>query len=467
MSETVKTVLFVTGKLAAPALEAVLSNTSWDFKPEIAVMKITVAALMTTPWIAKHLRPPPCDLILIPGLCEGDPQVITDAVGIPAEKGPKDLKDIPEYFGRRATQQDYGAYDIRILAEITNAPKLSVEEALAQAEYYRASGADIIDVGCTPGLPFPELETLVRELRDREMRVSIDTFDPGEIRRAVAAGAELVLSVNRSNLEVARDLPATVVVVPDFEGDLLETLQRNVETLQRWGVRYIIDPITDPVGFGFASSLHRYFVVRQRHPEAEILLGTLHVTELLEADTTGLNALLVGFCQELGIRYILTTEVIPWARGCVREIDIARRMMHYAVRRGMFPKHLDSRLVTTKDPKITAYTEGELRALQAQITDPNFRIYTDGETIYVFNAERFVKGTDIQQIFGQLGVEEANHAFYLGKELQKAKIAIQLGKTYRQEGQLSWGYLTPPEDERKEHVKLTQPFTARTKGPDR
>jgi dihydropteroate synthase-like protein len=455
-------VLFVTGKLAAPALEAVLSNTQWDFEPEIAVMKITVAALMTTPWIAKQLRPPPCDLILIPGLCEGDPQVISEALGIPAQKGPKDLKDIPEYFGRRAIQEDYGAYDIQILAEINNAPKLSVDEIIAQAEYYRASGADVIDVGCTPGLPFPELETVVRELRDRGIRVSIDTFDPDEIRRAVSAGAELVLNVNRSNLEVAKDLPATVVVIPDF-GEGLESLERNIETLQRWTARYIIDPITDPVGFGLASSLYRYYVVRQRHPESEILMGMSNVTELLEADTTGVNALLIGFCQELGIRYVLTTEVTPWARGCVREIDIARRMMHYAIRHQTLPKHLDSRLVTTKDPKITVYTEAELRALQAQITDPNFRIYTDGETIYVFNAERFVKGTDIQEIFGQLGVDEATHAFYLGKELQKAKLAIQLGKTYRQEGQLSWGYLTPPEDERKEHVKLTKTLAARTK----
>jgi hypothetical protein len=38
----------------------------------------------------------------------------------------------------------------------------------------------------------------------------------------------------------------------------------------------------------------------------------------------------------------------------------------------------------------------------------------------------------------------------------KAKLAITLGKTYRQEGALSWGYLTPPDDVKSEHVKLTQ-----------
>jgi hypothetical protein len=119
------------------------------------------------------------------------------------------------------------------------------------------------------------------------------------------------------------------------------------------------------------------------------------------------------------------------------------------------PKRIDDRLVTIKDPKILAYTEAELRQLQASITDANFRIFTDRDTITVLNSERFVRGTDIQEIFTQLGVDEPTHAFYLGKELAKAKLAITLGKTYRQEGSLSWGYLTPPDDVRSEHLRVT------------
>ena len=68
----------------------------------------------------------------------------------------------------------------------------------------------------------------------------------------------------------------------------------------------------------------------------------------------------------------------------------------------------------------------------------------------------FIRGTDIQEIFSQLGVDEPSHAFYLGRELMKAKLAITLGKTYRQEGALQWGYLTPPDDAKSEHVKLTK-----------
>src|SRR6185295_15655524 len=131
-------------------------------------------------------------------------------------------------------------------------------------------------------------------------------------------------------------------------------------------------------------------------------------------------------------------------------------LMHYAVSRQTIPKGVDDRLVTVKDPAVLAYSEEELRALQAGITDPNFRIFADGETITVLNDERFVRGTDIQAIFAQLGVDDPAHAFYLGKELARASLAVTLGKTYRQEGPLSWGYLTPPDDPRAGHVRLTQ-----------
>jgi hypothetical protein len=33
---------------------------------------------------------------------------------------------------------------------------------------------------------------------------------------------------------------------------------------------------------------------------------------------------------------------------------------------------------------------------------------------------------------------------------------MTLGKTYRQESALAWGYLTPPDDVRSEHLKLSK-----------
>jgi len=221
-------------------------------------------------------------------------------------------------------------------------------------------------------------------------------------------------------------------------------------------VPFLIDPVIEPIGHGFTASLERYIEARRRYPDAEMLMGIGNLTELTAADTTGVNALLIAICQELRIRSVLTTEVMPWARGAVREIDVARRLMHYAVTRQTIPKGIDDRLVTVKDPEVLAYTEEELRALQAGITDPNFRIFADARGITVMNNAVFVRGTDIQAIFSQLQVDDPAHAFYLGKELARASLAVTLGKTYRQEGALAWGYLTPPDDTKSEHVRLTQ-----------
>ncbi|MBA2682923.1 MAG: dihydropteroate synthase [Gemmatimonadaceae bacterium] len=423
------------------------------------MLPITVAALMTTEWIAKHLEVPEgTDLVLIPGLCEGATASISDRFTVRVEKGPKDLREIPEFFGQAAAREDYGACDIEIIAEINNAPRLARADIVREALRFRDSGADYIDIGCTPGLAFPELGDVVRELVAAGIKVSIDTFNADEIRTAVDAGATLVLSINGSNLELAPELAGRnvrVVALPDF-GAPLETITPTLERLDELKIPYLIDPIIEPIGFGFMASLERYAEARRRWPDAEMMMGIGNITELTAADSTGINAILIAICQELGVRAVLTTEVIPWAHGSVREIDIARRLMHHSITKKIPPKRVDTRLVTIKDSRILEYGEAELRELQSRITDPNFRIFTDRDTITVLNRDLFVRGTDIQEIFAQLGVDEPTHAFYLGKELAKAKLAITLGKTYRQEGSLSWGYLTPPDDLKSEHVKLTQ-----------
>ena len=454
-----KRVLFVTGRLAEPALRRVLAEMAPPFEYDVAVLKITVAALMTTEWIARMLEVPRgVDLVLIPGLCEGEPGAIAEKAGVVVEKGPKDLREIPAHFGRAAIAADYGEWNIEILAEINNAPRMRPSAIREAAAYFKSSGADIIDIGCTPGLPFPGLSDIVGGLVGEGLRVSIDTFDAAEIREAIGAGAELVLSVNGSNIDVASDVAGTgarVVVIPDLGGSL-DTLDPSLNALARRGVPYLIDPVIEPIGHGFMASLERYAEVRRRYPDAEMLMGIGNLTELTAADTTGVNAVLIAICQELGIRAVLTTEVIPWARGAVREIDVARRLMHYAVSRQTIPKGIDDRLVTVKDPAVLTYSEDELRALQASITDPNFRIFADAGGITVMNNDCFIRGTDIQEIFSRLPVDDPEHAFYLGKELARAGLAVTLGKTYRQEGSLTWGYLTPPDDPSSEHVRLTQ-----------
>jgi dihydropteroate synthase-like protein len=392
---------------------------------------------------------------MIPGFCRGDLAPIVDKVGVQVIRGPKDLKGIPAFFGRERHLEGYGEYNVKILAEIVDAYELSPEQVLAHAEYFRASGADIIDLGCPVDGSFPDVEAVVALVKEHGFMVSLDTFNTEDILRADRVGLDLLLSVNSRNLELAPRLKCKVVVIPDFDQGL-ESLERNITQLEAWGVPYIIDPILNPISFGFTESLYRFYETRRQHPQAEILMGLGNLTELTEADSTGINAVMAGIITELNINYVLTTEVISWARGAVRELDLARKLMHYAITNHALPKHVDDGLITVKDPPHEHYSEEELRAMQAQIRDRNFRIFTDDEYIYVFNNKVFIRDTNIRAIYAQLDVEDASHAFYLGKELQKAILAVRLGKKYIQEEELRWGYLGKADESSTDDDAQTQ-----------
>jgi dihydropteroate synthase len=443
--------LFVTGKLAEPALRRVVAelapHAGFDFT--VAVLPITVVALATVPWIGRHLTVPAgVERVILPGLCVGDLEPLAGQLGLPVERGPQDLRDLPEFFkaGGRVPS-DYGAFDIEVLAEINHAPRLTRVELLSQARAYRDSGADVIDVGCDPGDPWPGVGDAVRALRDDGHRVSIDSFHPTEVGQAVAAGAELVLSVNSTNLAAARDWGCEVVALPD-DPPTLGGLDRTVEALTGWGVRFRLDPVLEPIGFGFAASLGRYLEVRRRYPQAEIMMGVGNLTELTDVDSAGVNVLLLGFCQETGVRSVLTTEVINWCRSSVRELDRARRLVHYACSRKVLPKRLDPDLVLLRDAKLRVHGEEALGELAARIADRNFRLFAEGGLLHVLNGRLFLQGGDPFELFARVLEREAvdpAHAFYLGYEMAKAVTALTLGKNYVQDQALRWGFLTVPE----------------------
>jgi dihydropteroate synthase-like protein len=434
--------LFVTGRLAARSLTDMLKRISPAIEYELAVLPISVAALMDTRFIAEHLGSAMgCNRLIIPGSCRGALDPIADKHGVEVVRGPRSLKDIPVFFGAARSLEGYGAHQVKILAEIVDAYRMSLDEITARAEYFRAGGADIIDIGCAVEGGFPEIGNTVAALKTAGFSVSVDSFNAEDILRADRAGVDMVLSVNSRNLELARRLHCKVVAIPDFELGL-ESLERTIAQLEAWRVPYIIDPVLKPISFGFAGSIGDYIAVRRKHPEAEMLIGIGNLTELTDADTTGMTAVMAGIITELGIDYALTTEVVSWARGAVRELDLARKLMYYAHQNRILPKHLSDALITVKDPPFEYFSEDELRSMQSKIRDRHFRIFTDRDFVYAFNNRLFLKDTDIQSIFEQMGVEDVSHAFYLGRELQKALLAVRLGKKYTQEEDLSWGYLS-------------------------
>ena len=180
------------------------------------------------------------------------------------------------------------------------------------------------------------MEKVVAALKERGFRVSLDNFDTDTILAADKAGIDLLLSINSTNLALARSLHCKVVVIPDF-GKGLESLERNTAQLQKWGVPYILDSILDPINFGFTEALYRFYETRRRHPDAEMLMGLGNLTELTDADSVGINALMAGVITELRIEYVLTTEVIVGLAG-VSELDLARKLMYYSNRNRILPK---------------------------------------------------------------------------------------------------------------------------------
>jgi dihydropteroate synthase len=206
--------------------------------------------------------------------------------------------------------------------------------------------------------------------------------------------------------------------------------------------------VLSPIGLGFAASLGRYLEVRRRHPDAEMLMGVGNLTELTDVDSAGVNVLLLGFCQEIGIRSVLTTQVINWCRSCVRELDLARRLMYHACSHRVLPKHVEPNLVMLRDPKLRSHEEAMLAELAARITDRNFRLFAERGLLHVLNNQMFLQGTDPFALFAQMCERadiDPSHAFYLGYEMAKAVTALTLGKNYVQDQALRWGFLTVEE----------------------
>ena len=446
---------FVTGRLAESALRSELETLApkVGFEYTIQVLPITVAALMTPEWIAPRLQvPEDTDIVLLPGYCHGDITSIKESCQAKVEIGPKDLRNLAEYFGQAPDHSSFGQYDIEIIAEINHAPRQPLETTIAQAQNLIQAGADLIDIGCDPGSTWSQIGECVRELSGLGIRCSVDSFNPIEVEDAAEAGAELVLSVNSSNRERAVDWGIEVVVIPDSP-DQWESMHETIDFLAAKNVAYRIDPILEPIGFGFAASLERYMQARKRWPESEIMMGIGNLTELTDVDSAGINLLLLAICQELNIRSVLTTQVINWAQSSVAECSIARRLVHFAIHEKVPPKRITDQLVMLRDAKINEYGQATLEELSTSIKDNNYRIFAEQDMLYLLGSGQMFSAADPFDLFDQLADTnpsnlDPSHAFYLGFELCKALTALTLGKQYTQDQALNWGHLTRPEEDR-------------------
>ncbi|MEW8619464.1 MAG: DUF6513 domain-containing protein [Candidatus Thiodiazotropha endolucinida] len=208
----VEKILFLTGSLAEKQLHRVLREMASEaFEWQVHNLGLKVAALMTADMIKRRLNEVgDAQRILVPGRCRGDLEELSHHFGIPVERGPEELMDLPRFFGYEGKAPDLDNYDVRIFAEIVDAPNLIIEEILQQAAAYAADGADVIDLGCLPDTPFPHLADSVRALKAAGYRVSVDSMQSEELLTGGEAGADFLLSLHESKYPPAK--PGALVV---------------------------------------------------------------------------------------------------------------------------------------------------------------------------------------------------------------------------------------------------------------
>ena len=440
--------LFLTGAMAEASVKKTLDTFDKDFDCTVHSLGISVASLMTTKLIKKRLKETfGADRALLPGGFRGDLDELQEHFGIPFERGPVDLKDLPEFFGQQKRKVSLDRHDMLIFAEINGASELSPEAILAMAQLYRKEGAEVIDLGFLPDQDFPHLHDAIQLLKENGFKVSVDTHEAQDLIKADKAGADYLLSLKPSALWVADEVAATPIVVPETVDDI-QSLHAAIDSLLSGKRAFIADPVLAPIHHGLTRSIAHYYELRQRYPEIEIMLGIGNVTELTHADTGGMTALLIGVASELKVHFALTTQVSEHCRKAIREADLARRIMYAARQEKATPANFDGGLMGLHERHPFLYSDLEIRQSAEQVRDSGYRIQVNQSGVHVYNRDMYKLASDPYDFYADLKVsDDGGHAFYLGVELARAQLAWQLGKRYMQDEELDWGCAVEKKEE--------------------
>jgi dihydropteroate synthase-like protein len=519
-------ILVVTGKLAFETVSRNVADSKYDL--HVHPLPVSVAAFITPQLAARNLADAGVkdyDLILLPGTVRGDVTMVEEATGIPTFKGPSNMNDLPLLLGLldgielsktasatehlseaqneralteiRKVEENWpnllkkhgglvignnghqvpigSAFPMRVIAEIVNAPTLRLEEVKKRARYYQSEGADIVDIGMLAGRPNPEsAKALVEEVKSAiDLPVSIDTLDPTEIKAAVDAGADLVLSVDAGNMnEVAPYVSNVPVVVlptnmkegflPQRADERVSFLLENIERATELGIQKIIaDPVLEPaIKPGLLESLNAYRLFRNQDPRTPVLYGLGNVTELFDADSVGVNGILAALAAEVEAQLLFIPEYSTKAKRSVRETSRAAKMMYLAKRRETPPKDLGIDLLVLKEkkgrePQYDSGSESGARVIHASPERDGamdklgwYKILVDrtNDELVAIHFDRsespdvVLRGKNAQEVYQTIIREglvgRLDHAAYLGKELHKAELAVLLGRSYVQDDPL-------------------------------
>ena len=349
-------------------------------------------------------------------------------------------------------------FPTRILGEVVDAPRLGVEKTVEKALYYLREGADIIDIGMVSGETNLDFIEEIPEIRERlmekgfEVPISFDSLNTAEIERTLDY-ADLFLSIDAGNVEeLVTEKPVVLIPTNQRRGffpakpsERVEFLEKLKERALELGYKTVIsDLILEHVPH-LARSITTFQLYRERNPDDVLLAGVGNVVELYDADSVGMNALLAGIAKELSINLVLTTETSAKARGSVRELKRALDMNLFDM-----PKDLGFDLLILKEKKAKDWRfEPTQKIVEAKerpvkLEPVYFRIWVEDGRIWVnahsgMDVVLTIVGDEPNAIIDTI-LEHfkigPRHAFYLGRELERAKTALKLRRSYVQEVEL-------------------------------
>lgn len=438
-----------------------------------------IASFLTPHALRMLLKEKRYDCAIVSGMCTASFAQVERDTGIPVYRGPRHAADLAlvlpllgketlsrtvpadEFLAARKAEDalrtiekrerearpDFlirgvkigGGSRIKVLAAIMDAHRCTDIRGLVSHSV--ASGADIVDLGFGFDAETDDVSRVFSLLTDIEAPLAVDTQDPALIRPALCR-ADVVLSLQERNIpEIGKEVAEAGVAAVVVPGN--STLSKNIDRARKAGVRCIIaDPLLQPAGSGLSRSLAGF-----KKTGCPLFFGAGNVTELIDADSVGVNALLAALAAETGASVIYTSEHSDKTRGSVREMRRATEMMVLA-RDRPYPKDLGIDLLVLKEKRRrqeppleydSARTAHSMPDMIAYDPRGNFRIGIEDDRIVAVIHGRAVRGTRWQDVFYSIlkagDVSLLDHAAYLGRELYKAELAIRYGRSFEQDGE--------------------------------
>lgn len=341
---------------------------------------------------------------------------------------------------------------LRVAAEIVDSTNKSQEELKKVINRYEDQGADLIDLGVSVSANEKEMEeTILFTKKHTELPVSVDTTHPDLIKKSIKLNIDLILSVTWENFEDLKEVINNQICVVAAKKNLNELINRVREA----NATPLADPILEPPNKGLMESLNRYYRFKKTNSQVPVFFGIGNVTEMIDADSVGVNAIMTSIASELECSILFTPQASNKTKNSIQELKKASKLIYLAKQKNTTPKDLGIDLLELKDKKEIynkpVLGEKEIKAKEKKghnLDKGYFEIGIDRQKEKIiatyYNKKHkptlSIKGKEAETISDTIKekglIKEIGHALYLGRELKKAEISLKTNKNYIQEKNL-------------------------------